>query len=103
MLSLGRHILPAVFTMIVIALTALYLQQPVIFFLPATVLLGFFLFQQPQYILYALAALIPWSAEVNVTETLSTDLPDEPLMLLGSVAALALFVKNRKKATRLKK
>ncbi|MGV3529976.1 MAG: O-antigen ligase family protein [Flavisolibacter sp.] len=82
--------------MIVIALAALYLQQPVIFFLPAAVLLGFFLLKKPQYILYVLTALIPWSSEVNVTETLSTDLPDEPLMLLGSVAALALFVKNRK-------
>ena len=96
MLSLGRHILPAIFTMIAIALTALYLQQPVLIFLPAAVLLGFFLLRQPQYILYLLAALIPWSAEVNVTETLSTDLPDEPLMLLGAVTALALFIKNRK-------
>lgn len=92
-----RHIILASGIFAITAITAFLWQQPLLFFLPAAFLAAFLLLQHPAYILYLLAALIPWSAEVNVGETLATDVPDEPLMLLASVAAMVLLVKNRNK------
>jgi O-antigen ligase len=43
-----------------------------------------------------LISSIPWSIEYSVTPSLSTDLPDEPLMLLVSFVVLALILQNRR-------
>jgi O-antigen ligase len=51
----------------------------------------------PKTLFYILIAVIPWSAEFSFSTTLSTDLPDEPLMLLVSFLVVAIIVLNRKK------
>lgn len=56
------------------------------------------LVQHPAALFYALLFFIPWSVEVNITNSLGTDLPDEPLMLLLSFAALALLLFRRGKS-----
>lgn len=67
-------------------------------FLPPLFLLCILLLQHPQYLLYALLISIPWSVEYHFDGNLSTDFPDEPLMLLASAAGLILLIYNRKKA-----
>jgi O-antigen ligase len=55
------------------------------------------LLQHPHFLFYTLLFAIPWSVEAKVTESLGTDLPDEPLMLLTAFAAMALFLSQKKK------
>jgi O-antigen ligase len=47
---------------------------------------------RPEILLYTLLASIPWSIEYNFTQSLGTDLPDEPLMLLTSFAAVGYLL-----------
>jgi O-antigen ligase len=54
--------------------------------IPVAVVGIIFLLQHPQLLLYVLLASIPWSVEYNFTQSLGTDLPDEPLMLLTAFA-----------------
>jgi O-antigen ligase len=86
------------FSLLLLLFTALaaYTQQIFFAFIPAAMVLLLWLIQHPQYLFYLLLASIPWSVEYNFTATLGTDLPDEPLMLLASFAALVLFVYKKK-------
>ncbi len=70
---------------------AAYLNEPVVLLLPLCLLFVIFLLQFPRLLFYALIAAIPWSAEVHFSESLGTDLPDEPLMLLTAFAAILLW------------
>lgn len=54
-----------------------------------------FLIQYTQLLLYTLMLSIPWSVEFNLTPTLGTDLPDEPLMLLGALTATIYLLHQR--------
>src|SRR4051812_32373856 len=45
--------------------------------------------QQWQFVFLLLLFSLPWSVEYNVTSSLGTDLPDEPLMLVTSLFFLA--------------
>jgi len=75
---------------------AAYADEPALLFAPLALLISICLFQYPQLLFYTLIASIPWSTEFHFSESLGTDLPDEPLMLLTAFAALALWL-NRKK------
>jgi len=77
--------------------TAFYAYSQQIYFLaiPLGVLVVLFLIQYPQCLFYLLILSIPWSYEFNFNPNLGTDLPDEPLMLLGSVAVV-IYVLNRR-------
>lgn len=65
--------------------------------IPIAFLICFLLMQYPKYLLYVLIITIPWSVEYHFGGNLSTDFPDEPLMLLASGTAIILFIYNRKK------
>lgn len=64
---------------------------------PFILLVGILLIQYPLYLIYGLAISIPWSIEYHFDGNLSTDLPDEPLMLLSSIAVLCLIFFHWKK------
>jgi len=72
-----------------------YWQQ--IYFLAAPLILlgSIFLIQHPQYLFYLLMLAIPWSVELRLTPNLGTDLPDEPLMLLGALCVIIYLVYQR--------
>ena len=74
---------------------ALYFQQPVVLAALVGGAAAFCLAQYPLLLFYTLVASIPWSIEYSVTPSLSTDLPDEPLMLLMAFVAVALLVQRR--------
>lgn len=82
------------------SVAAVYFNSAIVLLLPLAVLLGLILFQFPRLVFYFLIASIPWSAEVQFSESLGTDLPDEPLMLLTAFAAIALWISKPKKALR---
>ena len=77
---------------------ACYAYWQEIYFLVAPVILivVVLLIQQPEYILYLLMLFIPWSVEFNFNPSLGTDLPDEPLMLLGALSILIYLVYQRR-------
>lgn len=77
-----------------------YCQNTDYVIVPVLALAGVLLIQHPQYLIYGLALSIPWSVEYHFNGNLSTDLPDEPLMLLSSVAVLSLLIYHRKKIKR---
>ncbi|RYD90412.1 MAG: O-antigen ligase domain-containing protein, partial [Sphingobacteriales bacterium] len=76
---------------------AVYQVQPVLMALPFVVLLFLWVCHDPFVLFWALVASIPWSIEYNFTESLGTDLPTEPLMLLTSFATLCFLVYHRRK------
>lgn len=63
--------------------------------IPIAMVAAIFLIQHPQLLLYALMLSIPWSVEFNFTPTLGTDLPDEPLMLLGALSVAVFLLYQR--------
>jgi O-antigen ligase len=75
---------------------AAYLQEVRIIAIPFALLGALMLIQWPEYLFYLLMFSIPWSMEFNFTPSLGTDLPDEPLMLLSSLAILIYFIYRRK-------
>jgi O-antigen ligase len=75
---------------------AAYWQQPLLLLLLPALLGGLLLVQHPTLLFYALMATIPWSVEFSFSDTLATDLPDEPLMLLAAGAALLVMVARRR-------
>lgn len=81
--------------LLICAVLAAYFQLPLLLCVPFAVLLGYWLVQYPEYLFYLLMTAIPWSMEFNVTTTLSTDLPDEPLMLLTALATIAWAIGRR--------
>lgn len=73
-----------------------YFHEPLILAVPLVVAGALLLVQHPKLLLYVLLASIPWSIEFNFTESLGTDLPDEPLMLLTAFAAVVAVVHRRR-------
>ena len=61
-------------------------------FLPFGFLLFYAGWQQGQIIFYLLIFSLPWSIEYNFNSSLSTDLPDEPIMWLITVLFFAYFL-----------
>ena len=83
-------LLAAVFLTFTIAaaITSLYW----LLFLPFGLLLFYAGWQQGQIIFYLLIFSLPWSIEYNFNSSLSTDLPDEPIMWLMTVLFFAYFL-----------
>ncbi len=77
------------------------LSAPALFFIPIGLLFIILLIQYPQTLFYLLLFAIPWSGEAQFTESLGTDLPDELLMLVTSLAALLLFAYHQKKSRKI--
>lgn len=73
-------------------LIAIVTGQPLLGFVPAFLLAALMAIQQPTFLFYTLLFFIPWSVEVNLTDSLGTDLPDEPLMLLLSFTVLLIWI-----------
>jgi O-antigen ligase len=73
-------------------MTAVLLQQPLLLLLPFATLLLAALVRHTIIIWLLLLGSIAFSAEIQVTESLGTDLPDEALMLLVSFAAVLYFI-----------
>lgn len=73
--------------------TGIVLDEKIVLILPFAVLVVLLLTRSLRYLFFALLFAIPLSTEFAVTDTLSTDLPDEPMMLLlaGSLAAVLLL------------
>ena len=71
-----------------------FMDTPVLFFTPVLILVVLFFIRYPQLLFYTLLAAIPWSVEFMFTESLGSDLPDEPLMLLTAFVAVALIINN---------
>jgi len=74
-----------------------YWQNTYYLIIPFIFLMGILLVGHPQYLVYGLAISIPWSIEYHFDGNFSTDLPDEPLMLLSSVAVLSLLIFHQRR------
>ena len=79
------------------AFAAAFSADPFWLLIPLLLIGGLVFLQHPQLLFYVLLFSIPWSAEIQVTESLGTDLPDEPLMLLMAFAVIALFLAGNRK------
>jgi len=88
------------FLFLVAAGAFVYWDQTIFLLLPPVLLAIVALLQYPSLLIYALLLSIPWSIEYNFNSSLGTDLPDEPLMLLGALAALCYFVSYGKSIDR---
>ena len=73
-----------------------YFQDLYFLTIPLAIIIAVYLIQHPQYLFYLLLVSIPWSVEVSFSPNLGTDLPDEPLMLLASLAAVFYLIYHRK-------
>ncbi|GAB4093135.1 O-antigen ligase family protein [Flaviaesturariibacter terrae] len=82
---------------VLVAALSMYLTQPKLLALPFLVLFFLWVCHDPFVLFWTLIAFLPWSIEFNVTESLGTDLPTEPLMLLTSFATLCFLVYHRKR------
>ncbi len=80
------------FILAVITVGGLLFQQPFILIGALFVFIALLLLHQPQFLLFILVASIPWSVEYQAGPALATDLPDEPLMLLLSLAVILVLV-----------
>jgi O-antigen ligase len=95
--TVNRTILvAAAIVLLVGSFAAAYANEPLLLLAPPALLLSVGLLQHPRLLFYALLASIPWSTEVQFSESLGTDLPDEPLMLLTAFAAVVLWLTKRK-------
>lgn len=80
---------------------AAYFSVPSLCFVPLLALAALVFVQYPHLLFYALLFSIPWSREFNFSESLGTDLPDEPLMLLMAFAVVILLFRKKQKDWRL--
>lgn len=76
---------------------SIYLQQPEGLLLLAAGAAALLLSSYPSFLFLLLVASIPWSVEYNVTSALSTDLPDEALMLLMSFVVVLLAIQSHRR------
>lgn len=97
MISVTNKIFIYFFSAVLFIATGFYAYSQEIYFLaiPIAIIAAIFLIQYPQLLLYALMLSIPWSVEFNFTPELGTDLPDEPLMLLGALSVAVCLLHQR--------
>lgn len=89
--SSGQFVLlAAVFLAFTVAAVATSLYW--LLFLPFGFLIFYAGWQQGQIIFYLLIFSLPWSVEFNFNSSLSTDLPDEPIMWLITILFFAYFI-----------
>jgi O-antigen ligase len=86
------------FTALLIIAAACYAYWGEVYLLmaPLVLLACLVLVQHPRYLFYLLIVSIPWSFEFHFDQSLGTDLPDEPLMLLASLSIVLYIGYNRK-------
>jgi O-antigen ligase len=82
---------------LICCIASLLLLQPAVMVVPFVVIGFLWICHEPFLLFYLLVASIPWSIEYNFTETLGTDLPTEPLMLLTSFSVLCFLIYHRRK------
>ncbi len=70
-----------------------------LFFLPLIVVLLLLLVRYPTWLFYGLLFSIPWSVEWAVSDSLGTDVPDEPLMVLMAYVTIALLLVRQRNKT----
>lgn len=93
----GRE-LPYVWALAAIAVSvslAILTGQPWFALLAPAAVLMIHLLPDPRLLLYALFLSIPFSAELQLTRYLGTDMPDEPLMWVCSAAVAFLMFRQR--------
>ncbi|MBY0477283.1 MAG: O-antigen ligase family protein [Chitinophagaceae bacterium] len=73
-------------------ISGIVLQQPLLLVIPFTILAVVVFSSNLRLLFFALLFAIPLSTEFAVTDSLSTDLPDEPMMLLLSASLIAVFL-----------
>jgi len=73
-------------------ITGIVLDEKILLLLPFAVLAIFVFSKNLRYLFFALLFAIPLSTEFSVTSTLSTDLPDEPMMLMLAGSLLLLLI-----------
>jgi O-antigen ligase len=93
--KLYGYLLSAAF--LITCLFAAWLSMPQLLLLPFVLLFCAWATDRPRQLLFLLLICIPWSVEFSVTESLGTDLPDEPLMLLAAFITLVFGIHYRKK------
>lgn len=86
----------AVIFFLTVVVAAVLVRQWWLMALPVALLFYIWTFEKPVVLFYVLLASIPPSVEYRFSETLGTDFPDEPLMLLNALTAL-FFVAYRYK------
>lgn len=79
---------------------AAFNAEPLLLAVPLLLIAVLLFVQHPRLLFYALLFSIPWSAEINFTESLGTDLPDEPLMLLMAFVVIAVTLANHRTSVR---
>lgn len=75
---------------------AVFYAEPLLIFSPVLLMAALLFVQHPHLLFYTLIVSLPWSTEVNFSETYGTDLPDEPLMLLMAFAVVVLLLSGKK-------
>jgi len=80
---------------VVAAACSAYLQEIYFLAIPPILIIAFLLVQHPHHLFYLLMLTIPWSREFNFMPSLGTDLPDEPLMLLGNLTIISWMIYQR--------
>jgi O-antigen ligase len=87
--------------MVVGTLAAILTRQPYLLALGPAVLVGWLGLHDIRALYFLLLACIPFSAEVQLTDTLGTDLPDEPLMwFLTLLLTVHLLLRRRELSSR---
>jgi O-antigen ligase len=89
--ELTNYWLPAI-AAVACFVAGIYLDEKLLLILPFVILAILLFTGNLKYLFFALLVAIPLSTEFAVTDTLSTDLPDEPMMLLlaGSLVCVLL-------------
>ncbi|MEJ8841694.1 O-antigen ligase family protein [Lacibacter sp. H375] len=77
---------------IICFVTGIVLDERILLVLPFAALAIFVFSKNLRYLFFALLFAIPLSTEFSVTATLSTDLPDEPMMLMLAGSLLLLLI-----------
>lgn len=72
--------------------TGIVLDETILLLMPFVVLAMLVFTKNLRYLFFALLFAIPLSTEFSVTATLSTDLPDEPMMLMLAGSLLLLLI-----------
>jgi O-antigen ligase len=78
-------------------IVALVLGKPWVAFSVPVVILMIAILEKPLLLFYALCLAIPFSVETQLTASLGTDLPDEPLMWLNTISVGVILCHQRQK------
>ena len=97
MIAASNRILIYVLSALVFLATGFYAYTGNMYVLavPFIMLLSIVLLQHPVMLLYILLAAIPWSFEIQPVEGLALTFPDEPFMILSTLAGIMLLINHK--------